>query len=480
MTSSADSRPQRRRFRRRALVFAATFLLLLAAAGTVFFSIHRSSARPVPPLAPANSAEPEISAIVEKMRGEVLRDPRSARAWGRLGQALLANDLEREAQICFVQAERLDPSNPRWTYYQAGFLLNQGEREAALPYLQRAVERCAVAAPDNLVPRLMLAETLLALGRLDEAEEHFRQVLARHADDVRVHYGMALASSARQDWQASRTHLLRCLGNPFAQQKASVQLAVVSQRLGDSVDAEKFRGHANRLPPDQDWDDPFVTEYLTWAVTKRNRFRLAESLEAAGRLHEAAAVVRPMIREYPDDYLPRWYLGKILGQTRESQEAEQVLREALRLAPEKVQVHYYLGLVLFTQALKAAHDGHTDRAGKFYREAAQRAREALAIKPDYGLAHMTLGLSLKGLGQRAEALTSLRQAVRCNPEHAELHFYLGDLLAEEGQHEEARNQLKQAVEMAPPNAPWKSAAQKRLTTESQRTQRKNTEKAQKE
>ncbi len=462
MTSSIDTR-MIGRFRRRAVVLTLIALLLLVAGGTVFWFLHRSSAVPLPPVIPANPAEPEFTAVAEKLRGDVLREPRSARAWGRLGQALLANDrMESEAQVCFAEAERLDPANPHWPYYQATILLNQGEREAALPYLQRAVECCAVATPDNLAPRLRLAETLLALGRRDEAETQFRQVLERNPEDARAHYGMALVAADRQDWQTSQTHLLRCLGNPFAQQKACVQLAFVSQCLSDSANAEKYRQQADRLPPDRDWSDPYVTEYLAWAVTKRNRYRHAESLEASGQLQEAASVVRPMIREYPDDYLALWLLGKILGELGDSREAEQALRQALRLAPDKVQVHYSLGLVLLTQAAEVEQKGDKARAQRLYQEAAERSREALKLKSDYGFAHMTLGLALKGLGKRADALKSLREAVRCNPEHAQMHYYLGDLLAEEERKDEAREQLEQALSMAPPNASWKATAEARL------------------
>ncbi len=451
------------RFRRWAVRIAALALLLITAAGTGFWFLHRSVIGPMPPAVPANAAELEFTTIAEKLRGEVLRNPRSARAWGRLGQAFLANDrMESEAQICFAEAERLDTENPHWPYYQASILLNQGEREAALAYLQRAAARCAVADPDNTTPRLRFAETLLALGRRDEAEEQFRQVLARNSDEVRAHYGMALAALDRQDWRTSREHLLRCLGRPFAQQKACVQLAFVSQCLGDSANAEKYRQQAERLPADQEWSDPYVTEYLTWAVTKQNRYRRAEALEASGRLREAAAVLGPMLKEYPDDYLAPWMLGKILGQIGDFREAERALRQALRLAPQKVQVHYYLGVVLFSQALDAVEEGDKAHAEKLYRETVQRCRDALALKHDYGLALMTLGLALKGLGQRADALAALRQAVRCNPEHAELHYHLGQMLAEERRRDEARDQFEQAIKIAPTNAPWKSDAEARL------------------
>lgn len=451
------------RFRRRAVLIATLALLLLTAAGAGFWFLHRSVAGPVPPVVPANPAEPKFTAVAEKLRGEVLRARRSARAWGRLGQAFLANErMESEAQICFAQAEQLDSDNPHWPYYQASILLNEGDREAALPHLQHAAERCAVVDPENMVPRLRWAETLLALGRRDEAEQQFRQVLSRNPDDVRANYGMGLVAADRQEWNVSLTHLRGCLSSPFAQQKACVQLAFVSQCLGDSANAEKYRQQAERLPEDQEWIDPYVTEYLAWGVTKENRYRWAQSLEASGRLREAAAVLGPMLKEYPDYYLAPFLLGKVLGQMGNLGEAEKALRQALRLAPEKVQVHYYLGVVLFRQAVEAADKGDKVRAEKLYREAVQCCRDALTLKQDYGLALMTLGLALKELGQRGEALAALRQAVRCNPEHAELHYDLGEMLAEEGRKDEARDQLEQAIKMAPPNAPWKSDAEARL------------------
>jgi tetratricopeptide (TPR) repeat protein len=457
MTTSADTRP-RSGFRRRSILLTALFLLLGAASAGVYWWTHRTPPAPVPPSVPDNRADREVAAIVDKVRGDVFKEPRSARTWGRLGQAFLANDMEAEAAFCFIEAERLDAANPRWPYYRAGILVNQGEPEAALPLFQRAVACGEAAASDNLVPRLMAAETLLALGRLDEAEEQFRQVLARRPEETRAHYGLALVCAARPDWPTSRTHLLRCLDNPFVQRKACVQLAGVCRRLGEESEAEKFRQQSDRLPLDRDWLDPFVTEYLPWVVKKSKRYHHAESLEAMGQLREAAKVLLPLAVDNPNDYLPRLALAKVIGRLGDHARAEQLLREALLLAPDKVQIHYYLSLVLFTHAEAEARKGERARAEQLYREAVQRARAALALKPDYGFAYMTLGLSLKGLAQRGDALTALREAIRCNPEHAELHFYLGELLIEDGRRNEAREQFERALEMAPANVPWHSRA----------------------
>ncbi len=459
MTTSADARPSGVRRRRRSLLLVGLLLMALALAGTILWLVRRPAATLVPPPVPKDQAEPEVTAFIEKSRERVLKEPRSGPSWGNLGQVFLANDMEEESLVCFAEAERLDPSNPRWPYYQGGIWLNRGQQEAALPYLERAAERGAVADPENQVPRLFLGETLLTLGRVEDAEDQFRQVQARQPGDPRVHFDLALAASARQDWRTSRDHLLRCRNSPSARQKASVQLAGVYQRLGEPAEAEKYRQLAQRLPPDGDWSDPYLTEELRWAVKKKSRYRLSESLEAAGQIREAAAVLQPLVEQYPDDYLPRLALGKLLAQLGEYRRAESLLRETLHLSPDKVQAHYYLSLVLYSQAEDVRkRGGDRDRADSLYRQAMEAARQTLAVKPDYGFAYMPLGLSLKRLGQRPAALDALRKAVHRNPEYAELHFYLGEMLAEDGLRSEAREQLEQAVQMAPPNADWRPTA----------------------
>jgi tetratricopeptide (TPR) repeat protein len=157
-------------------------------------------------------------------------------------------------------------------------------------------------------------------------------------------------------------------------------------------------------------------------------------------------------------------LGKILAQTGDFRGAEESLRKAVQLAPQRVQPRYYLSFLLVKKGEEVSREGDSGqaRAEELFREAASLARQALAIKPDYGYAHMALGLSLKHLGERAEALAALRQAVRCNPEFAELHFQLGETLAEEGQATEARQRLEQALRLASPGTVWRKTAEARL------------------
>src|SRR5205823_4567417 len=127
---------------------------------------------------------------------------------------------------------------------------NQGKPEEALPLLERTVERCERSDTVHHAPRLLLAETLLSLGRLDAAELHFRNVLDTDPQNVRAHFGLGQIAYSRGDWQASRTHLESCLGSPQARQKAAAQLATVCERLRARKDAEGFSMLAARLPKD--------------------------------------------------------------------------------------------------------------------------------------------------------------------------------------------------------------------------------------
>jgi len=131
---------------------------LLAAALGVFLwrqvLSSRGTARDVPiaevPAIDQTDIDPAVLRLISGARTAVAEAPRSAEAWGRFGKVLLAHGFSDEAGACFAQAEALDPGEPRWSYHQ-GTILSQGEPDAAIPKLQRAVEgvrqrRCAAAA----------------------------------------------------------------------------------------------------------------------------------------------------------------------------------------------------------------------------------------------------------------------------------------------------------------------------------------------
>src|SRR5581483_6410411 len=136
---------------------------------------------------------------ITKERQAVLAAPHDAAAWGRLGEALELFNYRKDALVCFAQAERLDPRQPRWPYHQ-GILLQWDNAEEALPHLRRAVELIDQRdiGPNGEAMRLRLSEVLLTQGYLDEAEKSFLRLLQRDPHHPRGHLGLGRLALERQ------------------------------------------------------------------------------------------------------------------------------------------------------------------------------------------------------------------------------------------------------------------------------------------
>src|SRR5262249_57147490 len=104
---------------------------------------------PEPDLA---GVDPAVTTAIESAQAAVRRRPRSADAWGRLGMVLAAHGVYPESITCFAEAQRLDPGELRWPYFQ-GVMLTLSNRDAALIALRRAVELCESRV---MAPRLRL------------------------------------------------------------------------------------------------------------------------------------------------------------------------------------------------------------------------------------------------------------------------------------------------------------------------------------
>ena len=89
-------------------------VLAALAAGGVYFWLQIPRAVPEISL---EGQEVEVADAVTEARDAVVKTPRSANAWGQLGRVLIANEIHQEiALVCFLEAERLDPEEPRWPY----------------------------------------------------------------------------------------------------------------------------------------------------------------------------------------------------------------------------------------------------------------------------------------------------------------------------------------------------------------------------
>jgi tetratricopeptide (TPR) repeat protein len=378
---------------------------------------------PDPPTVDLTGADPEAVEAITAARDELRHNPGSGSAWGHLGMVLQAHAFDAEASVCFREAERLDPDNPRWPYFQ-GLTYVMTDPARGIPFLERAVELCGDHPPG---PRLWLAEVLIGQGQTDDAERQLRHVLRRQPDNSRTRLNLARLLADRREWQAALDLLGPCLWDPTTGVRAHQLRAEVYQGLGQPDKAEADLKEAREMPPDRAWQDPFVAEVNRLQRGLEVRLKEADQLKATGRYGEAVARLEETLKRYPRSAQAHEKLGKVWLAASESLreesalpqadkalvEAERALSEAVRLDPESVEGWFSLGVVRFNR--------------NNYEGAADPFRQVVRLKADHGLAHFNLGLCLRKLNDKKAAAAEFRAALRCRPDHAAAREALHEL-----------------------------------------------------
>jgi tetratricopeptide (TPR) repeat protein len=393
--------------------------------------IGSAAAAPEPPAICLEEVDPSVAALVQEAYGGVRSWPKSAATWGRLGMVLLAHDFLSEANLCLSQAERLDPQEARWPYYQ-GVALSLGNPASAIPKLERTVALCG-DTPD--APRLRLAELLLDQGRYAEAMDHFHELVRHDPGHPRAELGLARLSYPREDLPGALAHLHACANNPFTHKAAAALLAELGQRSGEQRKGSPSRPLAEDLPDDRAWPDPFMEEIERCKTGRDGDIARMQRMLAQRQVLEAIHFLQERVRDDPHSDWAWLWLGRLLIQQEKFVAAEQALREAARQTPQSLETQFYLGVGLYCQ-------GKHGEAAAFFRRATE-------LKPDYALAHYNLGHCLIQQGQPTAALQAFRTAVRCKVNFADAHVNLGDLLIQNRHYGEGLVQLRYAAELNP-------------------------------
>ncbi|MBF0416494.1 MAG: tetratricopeptide repeat protein [Magnetococcales bacterium] len=215
-----------------------------------------------------------------------------------------------------------------------------------------------VRAPEA---RYNLGNTLVALGRLAEAESCYAEALALRPDFVAA--------------LGNRGHVLEQLGRlTEAQETFQTLLRLVPDHAG------AFNG-------------------------------LGNVFLARGELDRAREAYHQSIAVDPGSADACYNLGRILAMQRDFPAAVHWYRLAIDLKPAFVQAYYNLG-----NALVALDD---------LEEATRQFHRALAIQPGYGEAWYNLGNVLRELRRWDESLAAYDQALALRPDFAEAHFAKG-------------------------------------------------------
>ncbi|WP_180356970.1 tetratricopeptide repeat protein [Streptomyces sp. TLI_146] len=245
-------------------------------------------------------------------------------------------------------------------------------------------------------------------------------------------------------------HLLRAfchrqLGLGLPERVAAVRHAAAVFPPGSGLTANRIGGLADgidhfdpaSLPaPEQDAlleGRRLTTRYHPNDARAHNN--LGVVLTELGRFPQAEDALREAIRLDPNYAIAHDSLGWTLIKLGRFPQAGVALREAIRLDPNDAIAHNNLGVVL-------------TELGRFP-QAEDALREAIRLDPNYATAHNDLGVVLTKLGRFPQAEDALREAIRLDPNDAIAHNNLGWVLTELGRFPQAEDALREAIRLDP-------------------------------
>jgi tetratricopeptide (TPR) repeat protein len=417
-----------RRVRRRWARWLAGGLLIVAGLGALQF--WRLTAPP-PPVVNTTGFDPAITAAIDQARQAVLSSPRSAEPRGRMGMVLLAHEVRAPARECFAQASALAPREPRWPYY-LGLAEQVDNPMAAATHLERAVELFPEGEPG---PRLKLADTLLNLGRLEEAEAHYRRVRRRDSNSAPAALGLGKLANAQGRPTDSVIFLDAARDNPATRKAAYRLLVNVNQKLGRTNEAGQAARILAELPDDVALADPFYAEVEQLKTGEKAWTDLADEWIKTGRLMDAAPLLEKTVQAYPKSDRALFFLGRVRLRLGDSAGAEAALSRAVELAPDSVEAQMQLGVLRLTKGRP--------------KSALPCFRAAIRAKPNLAEGWFNLGLSLGTEINRAESMAAFREAIRLKPNLIEAYLGLAVALRADGQNLAAAEELHRALNLQP-------------------------------
>jgi len=399
-------------------------------AGLVVFQLFRTKPPP-PPIVNTTEFDRVIAEAIAQARKDILISPRSDKARGHMGMVLLAHEVRSPARVCFEQAAALAPHEPRWPYF-LGLAQLVDNPMAAATNLDRAVR----LFPENeSAPRLRLAEVLLNLGRMEEAEAHYRRVWPRDTNSALAGLGLGKVAVA-QDRAAEAINFLNAAVDHPSTRKAAYRLLLnMDQKLGRTNQAEQLARRLAELPNDQPWPDPFFAEIEQLKTGEKAWIDLGDEWIKTGRVPEAVRLLEQTVRTYPNSDRALFFLGRAYLRLGNTAGAEAALTRAVELAPDSVEAQMQLGVTRLSQG----------RA----RAAQPCFRAALQAKPNLSQAWFNLGLSLGVDVNRAESIAAFREAIRLKPNLIEAYLGLAVALQTDGQKQAAAGELRRALELQP-------------------------------
>ena len=315
--------------------------------------------------------------------------------------------------------------NSRSTFERAVALLKGGAPDEA-EVLCRA---CLIESPRDVNLLSLLGTILLRKNDFEGAETLLRTVteIAPGYPNAQEDLGTVLLNQGKPEEALS--HLQKAIELNPNSGSGFFKLGGALKSLGRDEAGDAALKHAADLSP------------------AHAKLEHATRLFAEGKFRESEVIAKDLVAENPRDLNAGLLLGRIAIDARAFQDAEQLLRKVVEIAPRFILAWHDLSTALkeqgkdveATEALALALELEPTNALTYYYYAAALAsagqtkqasgayRRAIEIDAKLAGAYVGLGHVLKTLGDQEGGIEAYRQAIVLRPNHGEIYFSLSNL-----------------------------------------------------
>ena len=236
----------------------------------------------------------------------------------------LAGRLEA-AEIVYRQIIESNPEHAQVNYLLGVVELQRGDAKRAVFLLGRAKQ----LDPTLLHARNNLGIALKTLGRLEEAEREFAEIIAMESGFADAYYNRGTILQARAEHEAARRAYRDTIERDPSNPDAFLNLGVVLRKLERTEEAIATINRALELRPG-------------WTVALYN---LGVVLREAGRLGESLTAIRAVLTTEPNLDRAWMSLGETQRRIGDLHAAADAFERAASIRGAPVEAHYQLALL---------------------------------------------------------------------------------------------------------------------------------------
>lgn len=337
--------------------------------------------------------------------------PADADARTRLGVVRIATG---ETELGFEDLEaatELEPGSADPDLILIDSYMRSGEFDKAVAAAQELQRK----RPDDPVGYIAEGVAYRSLGDGAKARAAFETALTKNPDHIGATFALAELDIVAGDFDAARKRYEDVLAKKGEHYQALMRLAALDLRLGDRNGMVGWLKRASDAYPDR--VDP--------------KAMLAQDLTLTGEPLKAIALLNELGPEHADNPVRLQTLGQAQIAAKQGSEALATMSRLVAVAPRSPEAHYLAA---------QAHMLVGDEAA-----AVELLRSAIALNPEYLVAHVALVRSLANTNRLDEARSHLASLQAVNPENADLYAQAGWLALKEGKPDEAVNAYRQAL-----------------------------------